>query len=182
MLKKITLNSTKLGQNFKLTPKLSHKFSSDLEDIESLSSKRDDSINQEKDRIYSLTRSNLIEGHATSQGTFFYTQRNKDKVPQTNFNVTETAQGPLHLSKLGYGTYIGDPSTFHDKLVFEAILKSVLTGGVNMIDTAINYRYMKAERTVGAAISELVNNYGFMREELFIASKGGYLTVSGQHF
>lgn len=61
--------------------------------------------------------------------------------------------------------------------MYDAIISSVLTGGVNLIDTAINYRYMKAERTVGAAISELVNNYGLMREELFIASKGGYFTV-----
>ena len=98
-------------------------------------------------------------------------------MPQTNFNVTETTQGPLHISKIGYGSYIGDPSTFHDKLVYEAVINSCLTGGVNMIDTAINYRYMKAERTIGAAILELVNNYGFMREELFVASKGGYLTV-----
>lgn len=136
------------------------------------------SINREKDRIYSLADLKTIKGHATSEGTFAYTQRNKDKVPQSNFNVTETRDGPLHLSKIGYGTYIGDPSTEHDKLVYDALIKSVLTGGVNVIDTAINYRYMKAERTVGAAISELVNNQGIKREELFIASKGGYLTVS----
>jgi aryl-alcohol dehydrogenase-like predicted oxidoreductase len=81
------------------------------------------------------------------------------------------------LSKIGLGTYLGDPSTIHDKLVYEAILQSCLTGGVNVLDTSINYRYMKAERTIGAAVADLVKTHGFNRSELFIASKGGYLTV-----
>jgi Aldo/keto reductase family len=161
----------------KIFQKLNKLISFDPEGVEDQSGRRDDSINQEKDRIYSLKSKKIIEGHATSQGTFHYTQRNKDKVPYGNFNIAETSQGPLHMSKLGYGTYIGDPSTLHDKQVFNAIINSCLTGGVNIIDTAINYRYMKAERVVGAAILELINTHGFMREELFIASKGGYLTV-----
>jgi len=78
---------------------------------------------------------------------------------------------------LGLGTYLGDPGTTHDRLVFEAILKSCLSGGVNVLDTSSNYRYMKAERTLGAAVAELLKNHGFSRNELFIASKGGYLTV-----
>lgn len=98
-------------------------------------------------------------------------------MPQTNFNVAETSQGPLHLSKLGLGTYLGDPGTLHDKLVYDAILNSCLSGGVNVLDTSSNYRYMKAERTLGATVAELIKNHGFSRNELFIASKGGYLTV-----
>jgi aryl-alcohol dehydrogenase-like predicted oxidoreductase len=39
--------------------------------------------------------------------------------------------------------------------MFNAIVDSVLSGGVNVIDSAINYRYMKSERTVGAAIRYL---------------------------
>ena len=41
--------------------------------------------------------------------------------------------------------------------MFNAIVDSVNTGGVNVIDTAINYRYMKSERTVGAALRFLIN-------------------------
>jgi len=39
--------------------------------------------------------------------------------------------------------------------MFNAIIDSVESGGVNVIDTAINYRYMKSERTVGAALKYL---------------------------
>jgi len=39
----------------------------------------------------------------------------------------------------------------------------VLSGGVNHIDTAINYRYMKAERTIGAALRYLLANSGIKR-------------------
>ena len=152
-------------------------FSGKLEDAESLSQRRDDSINLEKERVYSLKHTNVTEGHASSYGTFHYTQRNSKSVPQTNFNIAETSQGPLHLSKVGLGTYLGDPGTLHDKLVYDAVLHSCLTGGVNVLDTSINYRYMKAERTLGAAVAELIKNHNFHRSELFIASKGGYLTV-----
>lgn len=45
--------------------------------------------------------------------------------------------------------------------MFNAIIDSVMSGGVNVIDTAINYRYMKSERTVGAAVNHLINNLGY---------------------
>ena len=42
-----------------------------------------------------------------------------------------------------------------DELVKNAVKQSVLSG-VNVIDTAINYRAQKAERAVGKAVSELI--------------------------
>lgn len=51
----------------------------------------------------------------------------------------------------------------------------VLSGGVNVLDTAINYRCQRAERALGAAIHTLVNNEGVNRNELFISSKNGYI-------
>jgi hypothetical protein len=56
-------------------------FSDMIGDLESMSQRRDDSMNLEKDMIYSLKHTNLIEGHATSHGTFYYTQRNPKSVP-----------------------------------------------------------------------------------------------------
>lgn len=81
------------------------------------------------------------------------------------------------MSTLGIGTYIGAPSTIHDQQVFDAVIASVESGGVNVIDTAINYRYMKAERSIGAALQQLCNS-GYSREEFFISSKGGYIPVT----
>jgi hypothetical protein len=59
--------------------------------------------------------------------------------------------------------------------MYEAIKSSVMSGGINVIDTAINYRYQKSERTVGKAINTLVGKYGYNRDELFVWTKGGFV-------
>lgn len=59
--------------------------------------------------------------------------------------------------------------------MFNAIVDSVKTGGINVIDTAINYRYMKSERVVGAALRFLLEKEKIGREELFVCTKGGYI-------
>jgi len=73
------------------------------------------------------------------------------------------------------GTYIGSPSNLEDEKVLKAIIRSVTSGGFNVIDTAINYRFMKAERTVGLALQILENDYKIYRDELFVSSKIGYI-------
>jgi len=60
--------------------------------------------------------------------------------------------------------------------MFNGMIESVVSGGVNVIDTAINYRFQKSERVVGAALRYLIEK-GFSREELFICSKNGYIPV-----
>ena len=59
--------------------------------------------------------------------------------------------------------------------MFNSVMDSIKTGGVNIIDTAINYRYMKSERSIGAALQYMLNTNTTSREELFICSKGGYI-------
>lgn len=55
----------------------------------------------------------------------------------------------------------------------------MLSGGVNHIDTAPNYRYLKSELTVGKIITALHSKYGIKRDELFVASKVGYVPEDG---
>ena len=43
------------------------------------------------------------------------------------------------------------------------------------MDTAINYRCQKAERSMGAAIRTLVLKHGLKRDEIFVATKNGYI-------
>jgi aryl-alcohol dehydrogenase-like predicted oxidoreductase len=50
---------------------------------------------------------------------------------------------------------------------------------VNVIDSAINYRFQRSERSVRAALEELARR-GFAREELVICTKGGFLTPDGE--
>lgn len=70
---------------------------------------------------------------------------------------------------------MGDPDDRTDFMMYNAIKQSVLSGGLNHIDTAPNYRYMKSERTVGKIITVLQNKYGIDRNMLFVASKAGYV-------
>lgn len=69
----------------------------------------------------------------------------------------------LRLTNLGIGTYVGDPDDITDYLMYEAIKSSVLSGGVNHIDTAPNYRYMKSEKTVGKILTVLERKYDIDR-------------------
>lgn len=81
----------------------------------------------------------------------------------------------LKLSSIGIGTYMGDPDDIDDYRMYNAIKTSVLSGGINHIDTAPNYRYMQSERTVGKILTVLDNKYDIKRDQLFVASKGGYV-------
>ena len=85
---------------------------------------------------------------------------------------------PFELSTVGLGTYIGAPDDQTDFDVYNAVKLMVMSGGVNVIDTAINYRCQKAERTLGAALKTLNRKYGVQRDELFISTKNGYIPVN----
>lgn len=75
---------------------------------------------------------------------------------------------------------MGEADDMTDYLVYDAIKNSVLSGGINNIDTAPNYRYMKSERTIGKILTTLHSKYGVKRDELFVASKAGYVPEDGQ--
>ena len=52
-------------------------------------------------------------------------------------------------------------------------------GGVNVVDSAINYRLQRSERSVGAALKVLSANE-FSREEIVVCTKAGFLTPDGE--
>jgi len=81
-------------------------------------------------------------------------------------------------SSIGVGTYLGDENEEADRGYEEAI-KAALLGGINIIDTAVNYRFQRSERAVGRAISGLVAAGQVKREEIIVATKGGYMTFDG---
>jgi aryl-alcohol dehydrogenase-like predicted oxidoreductase len=87
------------------------------------------------------------------------------------------ARGALTLSSLGIGTYLGEPDAATDRGYREAIVEAVL-GGFNVLDSAINYRFQRSERSLGAALVELASR-GVAREALLVCTKGGYLTPDG---
>jgi len=115
----------------------------------------------------------MIAGYATPEGTKKFAERQNQDSQKNYKNVHN-----LTLSNVGIGTYLGNPDIETDKLVEAAVKKSIL-GGINVVDSAINYRAQKAERSMGNAISELINNNDISREEIFVSTKNGYVTNDG---
>jgi len=115
----------------------------------------------------------MIAGYATPEGTKKFVERHAE-IPKQNYTNVHN----LTLSNVGIGTYLGNPDIETDKLVEAAVKKSIL-GGINVVDSAINYRAQKAERSMGNAISELINNNDISREEIFVSTKNGYVTNDG---
>jgi aryl-alcohol dehydrogenase-like predicted oxidoreductase len=107
---------------------------------------------------------------ATKEGTTRYTQRFAGRASDGHFRESQR----LLLSSIGIGTYLGQPDTRTDESYAAAILAAV-ENGINVIDTSINYRFQRSERSIGAAIPQLAAK-GFEREEIIVCTKGGYLT------
>jgi aryl-alcohol dehydrogenase-like predicted oxidoreductase len=110
---------------------------------------------------------------ATSDGTKQYAARFSGRAAAGHFREH---QG-LWLSSLGIGTYLGEPDSRTDAGYTDSVVEAV-ENGVNVIDSAINYRFQRSERSVGAAVAELMKR-GYSRQERVIFTKGGFLTPDG---
>jgi aryl-alcohol dehydrogenase-like predicted oxidoreductase len=119
-----------------------------------------------------------IEGFATSEGTKKYTEYAISQGrPISHFKSFDS----LHLSSIGMGTYLGQPSEEDDQAVENAVFESVKSGAVNVIDTAINYRAMRSEKSIGRALLRLVKDRIISRDQIFISTKNGYITNDGDY-
>ena len=111
-----------------------------------------------------------IAGHATAKGTDEYCRRFLDRFDQGHFHSVEK----LRWSSIGLGTYLGKPDAKTDKLVAKAVIQSI-EGGINVIDTAINYRRQHGEKSIGAALRNIVTKGKYNRDEFIVCTKGGFL-------
>ncbi len=119
----------------------------------------------------------MLAGCATEEETSKFAERAVE-VKGINPRHFREVRG-LRLSSVGIGTYLGDVDAETDTLVEDAAVQSVLSGAVNVIDTAINYRLQRAERSVGRALARL-SAEGIGRDEVFVCTKNGYLTSDGE--
>ncbi|MBI3406638.1 MAG: aldo/keto reductase [Acidobacteria bacterium] len=111
---------------------------------------------------------------ATPEGTQAYAARFAGTTAEGHFRQAQS----LHWSSLGIGTYLGNPDEATDRGYAESVVAAVRSG-INVIDSAINYRFQRSERSIGAALQQLFAE-GFAREELILCTKGGYLTPDGE--
>ncbi|MBZ5540912.1 MAG: aldo/keto reductase [Acidobacteriia bacterium] len=118
-----------------------------------------------------------MNAYATHEGTLHYAERFRETAADGHFRQTPESTGQLILSSIGMGTYLGQPDAATDAGYTAAVVAAV-ESGINVLDTAINYRFQKSERNIGAALAQLREN-GYGREELVLCTKGGYLTPDG---
>jgi aryl-alcohol dehydrogenase-like predicted oxidoreductase len=114
-------------------------------------------------------------GSATAEGTLRYAARFQGRAAAGHFREI---RGGLVLSSIGIGTYLGEPDEATDGAYTDAVVAAI-EGGINVVDSAINYRFQRSERAVGAALRELFHK-GFGRDEIMVCTKAGFLTPDGE--
>jgi aryl-alcohol dehydrogenase-like predicted oxidoreductase len=110
----------------------------------------------------------MIPGRATLEGT-----RRFEEQTGAAAGHFRPAVG-LSLSSLGVGTYLGEEDVETDR-GYEASVRAALSLGVNVFDSAINYRGQKSERAIGRALAAALAEGTLSRDEIFVSTKGGYL-------
>jgi aryl-alcohol dehydrogenase-like predicted oxidoreductase len=115
----------------------------------------------------------LLAGKATGEGTRAYHARFAERFSP---DFVRQLDGDLLVSSLGLGTYLGECDDAEDAR-YAAAVREAVSRGVNLVDTAINYRCQRSERAVGAAIHDLLAAGTVRREELVVCTKGGYLPL-----
>jgi aryl-alcohol dehydrogenase-like predicted oxidoreductase len=113
-------------------------------------------------------------GYATPEGTARYAARLQGSVAEGHFREF---QG-LKISSIGLGTYLGEHDPGTDAQYCDAIMRAVDLG-CNLIDTAVNYRFQQSERTIGQALARLFEQGRLQRDEVVIATKGGFVPFDG---
>ena len=107
---------------------------------------------------------------ATALGTSRYRERFQATLAGGHFKpaLGDSGSGPLWLSSIGLGTYLGHHDSATDESYRAAAIRAAEIG-CNVFDTAANYRFQRSERSLGDAIAALT------RDELVVCTKGGYV-------
>lgn len=123
----------------------------------------------------SATASTRGAFRATAEGTTRYAARFADRLA-ADFH---RPLADLSVSSLGIGTYLGECSEPED-VRYASVVRHALGSGINLIDTAINYRCQRSERAVGRALREAIGSGDVSRDEVVVCTKGGFIPLDGE--
>ena len=126
---------------------------------------------------HSLQNTGKLKG--SEQATTTGTRRLATRVVRRPRDFYNLFPRKLTVSALGIGTYLGD-CTDDDDERYRRSVHEAITSGINVIDTASNYRCQRSERAVGRAIVEAIAAGAVRRDELLICTKGGYVALDGE--
>ena len=121
------------------------------------------------------TTSGRLALAASAAGTNRYRERWAEKFVPDFFR---TSRSGLSVSSIAHGTYLGESDDATDALYADALRQS-LTRGVNLVDTAINYRCQRSERVIGRVLQELIGDGHLRRDEVVLCTKAGYVPLDG---
>jgi aryl-alcohol dehydrogenase-like predicted oxidoreductase len=123
----------------------------------------------------SKTTPSKLDVTATASGTARRASQYAGKFVDDFYRTTRSG---LTVSSVALGTYLGDSDDATDALYAESV-RSALESGVNMLDTAINYRCQRSERVIGHVMQELLSEGKVRRDEIVLCTKGGYVPLDG---
>ena len=118
----------------------------------------------------------LLVGRATAKGTTRHAER---YVKRRGEEFHRPLDRTLRASTLGLGTYLGECDDADDAR-YEAVARAALERGINLLDSAINYRCQRSERVIGRAVRAAISGGVVAREEVVLCTKGGYIPLEGQ--
>jgi aryl-alcohol dehydrogenase-like predicted oxidoreductase len=113
----------------------------------------------------------MIPGHATRAGTEAYAASFGAACAAGHYS--EFLNQHLKLSSLGVGSFPGAADDATDEAVAR-IVERALRSGLNVLDSAVHYRYGRALVALRAGLARAFAA-GVAREQLFVAVKGGFL-------
>jgi aryl-alcohol dehydrogenase-like predicted oxidoreductase len=112
----------------------------------------------------------MLPGRASTPGTARYAARFPTHQAVGFYRNAQS----FNVSNLGIGTYLGELDEATDRGYAEAV-GVALSAGVNFIDTSLNYRNQRSERSIGTALRQAVESGHVQRDEVVICTKAGYL-------
>ena len=113
-------------------------------------------------------------GQATLEGTASLRDAHSGSADPAHFRRLDG----VWMSSIGIGTYLGEADPATDEAYCDAV-KEAVQRGCNVIDSAINYRFQRSERSIGEALNDLFASGQARRDQLVIATKGGFIPFDG---
>ena len=110
---------------------------------------------------------------ATGTGTERYQRRLGKRFADDFFRPFA---GSLVASSIGIGTYLGECDDADDASYATAI-RAALAHGINLVDSSVNYRCQRSERTVGVVLRDAFAEGIVQRDEVIVCTKGGYIPL-----
>ncbi len=115
----------------------------------------------------------MISGRCAPEATQAYAAAHAD-IPHELWRGT----CDLTISSIGMGSYLGAHDDATDENYAATVVRA-LESGINVIDTAANYRFQRSERAIGRGLQQAIDGGKIARDQVLLCTKGGYIPFDG---